>query len=79
MIRGTLLAVPPWVAYCVAGVVKPASEMIYGPQNRLCGVRSTHNFDSSFAPKMIRGTLLAVPPWVAYCAAGVVKPASEMI
>ena len=28
MIRGTLLAVPSWVAYCVAGMVKPASEMI---------------------------------------------------
>ena len=44
---------PPWGAYCVGGVQKLASEGDLGPRKRLCGVRSTHNFESNPAPKMI--------------------------
>ena len=53
MIQGTLLAVVSWGAYCVGRVQKPASDGDLDPPNRLCGVRSTHNFESSFAPNMI--------------------------
>ena len=47
------------------------------PPKRLCGVRSTHNSKSNPAPKMIQGTLLAVPPGGTHCVGRAQKPTSE--
>ncbi len=44
---------PPGKLIVWDGVQKPTSEGDIALRKRLCGVRSTHNFDSSFAPKMI--------------------------